>query len=507
MITGKADAGTGRQAQAGDCFIGLDLGSTAIKGVAVSAAGQIVASASTAIQRLPAADSACFEIDPEAFIISIFKLIAQLSSGSGKVRGISWVSASGNVLLLDDENMPLAPMISWLDERPLDGSIEAAFSSIDPDQVYRTVGWPLSRQFPFGRLLWLRKNQPDLLGRCTRICTGNDWLGLRLTGNWVIDRSTGSTMYVYDQMAVKKHEANLASLGLAPELFPELLESGTSFGRIRAEAQSATGLDESSEAVLGSFDHPGAARALGIHRPDQLLLSCGTSWVGLVVLPDRTAGLDARLLLDPYESGSGGKWCGMFSLMGIGKRIDAWFDTIFAVGQKLIPELKQDSAAGTAAGTQSKFVLMNQLAAAVDPSGSIPEIDLAAMRPEQPRVVSMLSGFGPGAVFRGLMESTAFEFRRMLEERWPLSESMKEVMMVGGPANSLIWRQIVADAMNRPLAVRFASHAGAVGAAMMAARGTGYKLDMLEPVVQIQPDPKASRIMDGRFKRFMERSE
>ena len=112
MITGKADAGTGRQAQAGDCFIGLDLGSTAIKGVAVSAAGQIVASASTAIQRLPAADSACFEIDPEAFIISIFKLIAQLSSGSGKVRGISWVSASGNVLLLDDENMPLAPMIN-----------------------------------------------------------------------------------------------------------------------------------------------------------------------------------------------------------------------------------------------------------------------------------------------------------------------------------------------------------------------------------------------------------
>lgn len=503
MIPGKTDMPNLKKTQSEECFIGLDLGSTAIKGVAVSVAGKIVASATTPIQRLPTEDSACFEIDPEVFVDSIFRLIAELSTPSGRVRGISWVSASGNVLLLDGENKPLAPMISWLDERPLDGSIEDAFLALDSDQVYRTVGWPLSRQFPFGRLLWLRKNKADLLGRCARVCTGNDWLGFRLTGNWAIDRSTGSTMYVYDQTASMKHEGNLASLKLKPEVFSDLYETGTAFGLVSTVAQKPTGLANSTQAILGSFDHPGAARSLGIHRADQLLLSCGTSWVGLVVLPDRETGLKYRLLLDPYESAQGGKWCGMFSLMGIGKRINTWIDAVFVLGREISTELGQDTGASD---QSSRFNSMNHLAAAVDPYGSIPEIDLVAMKPDEQIIVSLLSEFGPGAVFRGLMESSAFEFRRMLSERWPLASSMREIAMVGGPANSLIWRQIVSDAMNRPLSVRFASHAGAVGAAIMAAMGTGYDLKILEPAEQVKPDAKVSRIMEERFKRFMDRS-
>jgi len=506
MKPGKTDDITWRLAKAEDCFIGIDLGSTAIKCVAVSGAGRIIASASTAIQRLSATDNACFEIDPEFFTQSIFRLIALISSSSGKVQGISWVSASGNLLLLDDENKPLAPMISWLDERPLDGSIEDAYMAIDSDRVYRTVGWPLSRQFPFGRLLWLKKNKMHLIANCARICTSNDWLGYQLTGNWAIDRSTGSTMYVYDQTAIMKHEGNLSSLGLKAELFTDLQESGTYFGLISTSVQNATGLDGSTKAVLGSFDHPGAARALGIHHLDQLLLSCGTSWVGLVILPDRETGLKANLLLDPYESAQGGNWCGMFSLMGIGKRIDSWFDLVFATDKNLISELERNLAVGLEVMQKTKFTLMNQLVAAVDASGFIPEIDLVAMKPEKETVVILLSQCGPGAVFRGLMESAAFEFRRMLAKQWPHAGSMREISMVGGPANSLIWRQIVADTMNCTISVRFVSYAGAVGAAIMAASGTGYKLDILEPVAQTKPDKDVSRIMHERFNRFMERS-
>jgi xylulokinase len=506
MMPGKADKNGQGLPDTGDCFVGLDLGSTAIKGVVVSGAGQIVGSGSTAIQRMPSADSACFEIDPDAFIESIYGLIAQLASQAGKIRGISWVAASGNVLLLNDKNRPLAPMISWLDERPLDGSIEKELSLIDTDQLYRTVGWPLSHQFPFGRLLWLKKNNPEMLAHCARICTGNDWLGYRLTGNWAIDRSTGTTMYVYDQVASRKHEHNLSRLGLSPDLFADLFESGTVFGKILPEVCASIGIDGGPEAVLGSFDHPGAARALGIHSVDQLLLSCGTSWVGLVVLPDRETGLNAGLLLDPYESARGGNWCGMFSLTGIGKRIDSWFDAIFDFGWKVSPELKGDQLAGKAIAGSQKFELMNRLAGAVDPFEPTPETELTSLKPDEPTILSMLTEFGPGAVFRGLMESTAYEFRRMLAERWPLSDSMREMSMVGGPANSMIWRQIVADTMNRPITVRFASHAGAVGAAMMAARGTGYELEIQEQGIQVQPDARIALLMDKRFKRFMKRT-
>jgi sugar (pentulose or hexulose) kinase len=497
--THAGPTGQQRRVRADERFIGLDLGSTAIKGVAVSGAGDVVSTASAAMERLPNADGATFEIDPEAFIQSIFALIARLSPDPAKTLAISWVAASGNILLLDGQDQPLAPMISWLDERPLDGSIETACAAVDAKALYESVGWPLSRQFPYCRLLWLRARYPQLLERCRRICTGNDWLGYRLTGSWAIDRSTATTMYVYDQAAGSKHAGRLAQLGLAPAMFSELRESGSFLGMVQPALRDLTGLGPDTSAWLGSFDHPGAARALGIHTRDQLMLSCGTSWVGLVLLPDRARGIEAQLLIDPYESGSGGDWCGMFSLTSIGKRIDAWFDAIFQAGMGMCHELEVPAGGGR----DARFEILNRLAAQTDPLGDIPILDLGALRADVTSVTALLRAFGPGASFRGLMESAAFEFRRLLGARLPFVPEIRELAMVGGPANSPAWRQIVADALGRPLGVRFASHAGAVGAALMAARGAGHQLCMREPVITIVPDGKASHALDERYQRFV----
>ncbi len=481
-------------------FIGLDLGSTAIKGVVVSGEGKVLGTAEARIQKIESGDETAFEIDPELFIDAVFGIIRQLSSGRENIKAISWVSASGNILLLDEKNQPCAPMISWLDTRPLDGSVEESLSGIPVEAVYGIVGWPFSWQFPFGRLLWLRENRPELMRRTLRICTSNDYLGYRLTGTWAIDNSTATTLYVYDQVGKRKNASFIGLLGLKPEMFSDLREVGTLQGRIRAGACSRTGLNENTQVFLGSFDHPGAARALNIHSQRQLLVSCGTSWVGLVTLPDRNAGIRRNMLLDPYESGSGGAWCGIFSLTAIGKTFDSWVAETFRRCGKW-PELF--SANGNA-DMAELFRIMNHEAGIVDPRDAIPVLDMRGMKPDAGSLGTLLGHHSPGKIFRALMECTAFEFKKLLHEKEVDLGAIDEISMVGGPTESPVWRQILADVLAKPVSIRFGKTAGAVGAAIIAANGAGFRLEMKEAGMRIDPDRNSVSMLEERYGRFRE---
>lgn len=482
------------------CLIGLDLGSSTIKGVSLSMGGDILDTASAPMPRSPSADRAIHEIDPEEFIDTVFGVVRRLSPDPERTKGISWVAASGTLLLLDGGGRPLAPMASWLDERPLDGSIEAAFGAEDAASIHEIVGWPLSRQFPFGRLLWLRANKPELLAGASRICTVNDWLGWRLTGAWAIDRSTATTMYVYNQVAGRRHDGILGRLGLAPGLFSEPRETGSLLGRVLPGPGGLCGLKEGTGVWLGSFDHPGAALALDISRKGHMLLSCGTSWVGLGILPDRATGIRARLLVDPYGSGRGGSWCGMVSLMGIGKIVDAWIEAVFERGKRATLR----SRIAGAIGPEEKFAAIDRMVAECPVTGRIPVLDLRAMRPDAETVDSLLDAHGAGALFRGIMESAAFEFKDLLAARWPGDDPAREISMVGGPARGSAWRKAVAEVLGGPLTVRFAAHAGAVGAALIAARGAGVAVEPREPGVEILPDPAAVAATGERYERYLE---
>jgi sugar (pentulose or hexulose) kinase len=108
-----------------------------------------------------------------------------------------------------------------------------------------------------------------------------------------------------------------------------------------------------------------------------------------------------------------------------------------------------------------------------------------------------------GAIFRGIMESSAFEFRRLLGEKMPDPASLREIFMVGGPASSAPWRQILADTLDRTVWVRFASNAGAVGAALTAARQAGCPVSMREKAVEVVPRETAVKALDERYKRFL----
>jgi sugar (pentulose or hexulose) kinase len=150
-----------------------------------------------------------------------------------------------------------------------------------------------------------------------------DWLLYRLCGRWGMDPSTATTFYLYNQQSGAWHRPYLDLLGLTERQLSPLAPRPGLAG-LRA-GRGDTGPAGDTLVVLGCFDHPGAARGTGVLEPGDLLLSCGTSWVGLYPLAERAAGVRQKLLVDPFLSPRG-PWAGMFALTAIGVTIEKYLD-------------------------------------------------------------------------------------------------------------------------------------------------------------------------------------
>jgi sugar (pentulose or hexulose) kinase len=203
--------------------------------------------------------------------------------------------------------------------------------------------------------------------------------------------------------------------------------------------------------VTGAFDHPSAARAFNITRPGQLLLSCGTSWVGLLPWDDRDALVEAALLCDPFLSDAGGPWAGMFSVSTVGPVIDAYVASLSPPGTDRREQLKR----------------FDTLAAEAPAGAGGVVIDLA--RPFSPVEAP------PALVARAVMEAAARALLAHLERLRARGFTFKQAVMVGGAGNSPVWPGIVAESTGLELTVGTA-HAGAAGAALLARWGAeNYK--------------------------------
>ena len=430
-------------------LIGLDLGTSAIKGVRIDVSGHILAEAGAAVQFSHPQDG-WVEVDPESHYRKVCGVIRELAAAApGEVKALAMAGASGNTLLTDTVGAPLHPIINWMDKRaeqPLP-TVLAALTSAD---VSRITGWPCVNAFPLAHLAWLREQRPALYARARHYGMDTDWLLYRLTGQWQLDHSTATTFHLQDQVSGTYHRPFLEMLNIPLDKLSPLVDSGVVVGPLTAQALKNTGLSATTQVVSGSFDHPAAARGTGTLTPGQLLLSCGTSWVGFTPALNRQTILDAGILCDPFLSARQGPWGAIFSVPYIGRTIDAYIDALIAPG------------------ASDKYRIFNESAAEAAPGAGGLEIDLRA-----PLVAVKASRSN---ISRAVMEGAA----RLLSEKArtlaPYGFSFKQGMLVGGPANSPVWPGIIASIMGIELSVG-SRHAGALGAALLAGIGIGVYPD------------------------------
>ena len=310
-----------------DLLIGIDLGTSAIKGVLVSTDGRIVAYNKYATKILHPHPGYA-EFSPSEYhglVCDLIRSLAAEARQGDSVEAISMASASGSTILIDKSGNPVTNAVSWTDERAQKNDV-IGHSGLNADDVHRITGWPWSGGFPLGHLLWFKHKAPGLYKKMTRICMDSDYILYRLTGKWAIDRSTATTSYLQNQVDFQWHLPYLNLLGIGEENLSAIMPSGTFLGNPTAEAVRDTGLSAGTKVILGAFDHPCTARGTGIFDTGDLLLSCGTSWVGFSPVRERDIIISNKLISDPFLSSSSGQWGAMFSLPGIGKKIDRCID-------------------------------------------------------------------------------------------------------------------------------------------------------------------------------------
>jgi sugar (pentulose or hexulose) kinase len=463
-------------------LIGLDVGTSTIKGVLISSSGEIVCQEKQSTELLyPKPHYIEFSI--EEHYRKVCLLIGKLVSGipsKGHVAAVAISGASGSTVLLGKYGEPLLTSICWMDERASTESVEV-LEKMDTSGIHRISGWPFLKSFPFANLAWIREKMPEVYRRKARFCTDIDYINHGLSDLWAIDCSSATPTCMLEQRAMKWNKSSLAIIELHEESLSKLMPSCSIIGEICRNAQEETRLFPNTKLVAGAFDHPSAAIGTGVFDPDSLLISTGTSWVGFHPVIDREAAIDEGMLLDPFLFSKGGCWGSIFSIPKIGAEIDFCVNSIFD-GENL--------------SMQDKYALFNRK------SGESP-VGAGGLFADLRSRESYQGLMGDANFCRAVMESAAYLLRKNIERFTAGEPRLNRIVMSGGPTQSPVWTQIVADVTGIPLILGGGQCAGALGAAVMAGVGAGVFKNEKEGFQTlkvesktIEPDSQRKKIYD-----------
>lgn len=430
-------------------YIGLDIGTSSVKGVLMTPEGHIVKKVKEVFtyQNLP---NGGLELDASHYLQVCFQTLRKLAEdvSGGSIKAICASSASGNLMLLDKEAIPMTHIINWQDQRVTTEAHEI-LGSINSDEFYRCIGWPFdNRTFPLAQLCYLKKNSPELLEQCGTVCMSTEYLYYTLTGKWGISTSAGTPFYLIDQEKGKYIEGMLDTLGIPQSKLPPILPCGHVLGRIRDEIAQICGIPTGTPVTLGSFDHPSAARGSGILQEEEMLLSCGTSWVAFFPVSSREKGIKAHMLIDPFLAPTG-CYGAMTSLPSLSERIQYYVNRYIDT-------------------SEDAFKKLSALCAASPPGANGLSIDPLS-EPDDAKITC----FSKEDIARAIMEGTVLLLKEKLDALRKHGITAKSAVMVGGPSEDPMWISLIENICDVSVRTSHGSYAGAVGAAFIAQTGIG----------------------------------
>ena len=398
--------------------------------------------------------SGVVEIDAKAFLNSCLTAIKTLAKDCGEyeLAGICAASASGNLLVLDENMQPSTPIINWQDRRVNDEASDI-LGSWDTDGLYKKTGWGFDgKTFPLAQLCYIKKHRPEILENCGMVCMSTEYLYYVLTGKWGISTSAGTPFYLIEQKTGKYMTDILEKLGIDETKVPPVMPCGSVLGGVTEKIAEECGLLSGVPAVLGSFDHPSAARGAGILNEGEMLLSCGTSWVGFFPVRQREQLEKAKTLIDPFLSENGGCWAGMVSVPSVAERIWLYVSKYIDDSADAFKKLS-DYASKSPVGANGLVICPTE-----EPADEVilkyPKEDIA----------------------RAIMEGTVGLLKEKLDSLAVADIKTESAVMVGGPSEDPMWIKLISEMCGIKVNPAFGSNTGAIGAAILAGTGVGiYK--------------------------------
>ncbi len=447
-------------------LLGLDVGTTATKGLVFDLSGNILVSASQAYDLLTP-QPGWVEQSPDALckaVVQVTRSVLEQLGPRDYIAAISLSSQGGTTIPVDAEGHPTYNAISWMDQR---GTVQAerVRALLGDAFIYTTTGWPLQGALPLQHIAWLRDTMPDCFARSHYFLFVNDFIGHWLTGERCMDPTNAGITQLMNIATGDWDERLLEVAGIRREQLSPIRPCGTMTGKITAAASAATGLTQGTPLVNGAHDQYCAAVGAGVMQSGQMLLSCGTAWVLLAVPETMEAGLASGMAVGRHAVE--GRWGAIRSLGGVGRSLEWLVDLVSGSNQldweraTLLQALDQEAAHSTL-GVDG--LLFYPLAGG----------HAAHYGPTRGAFIGLTLTHRRGDLARAIMEGVAFELRWSLEEIRSAGVEVCELKMVGGAAKSVLWPRIVADVTGIPVLVPASGEAASRGAATLA--GVGCEL-------------------------------
>jgi len=426
------------------CFIGLDIGTSSIKGVLMTEDGSVKKTARGAFDYTKL-ENGGVEIAADDFANVCFSAIRELAQAAdGPICSICASSASGNLVILDKEYKPVTPIFNWQDTR-VTTEARDILGEMDLDAFYSRVGWPFDyKTFPLALACYVKKHKPEKIANCGMICMSTEYLYYRLTGKWGISTSAGTPFYFIDQTTGKYIPEVLEKLGIKETQVPPVMPCGSILGAVTEKAAADCGLSADVQVVLGSFDHPSAARGAGILNEGEMLLSCGTSWVGFFPVKQREKLVKAKTLIDPFLSENGGCWAGMVSVPSVSEQIWKYVSKYIDDGKDAYKKLSEYA------------------------EKSVPGANGLVICPTEEPCDEEILKYSKEDIARAIMEGTVRLLKEKLDTLSEYGIKTERAVMVGGPSEDPMWIRLISEMCDIKVEPAFGASTGAVGAVILA---------------------------------------
>ncbi|MCM0649619.1 xylulokinase [Clostridium swellfunianum] len=448
-------------------FIGVDLGTSSVKIVIMTDAGEVTASVSkdydVSYPRLNWAEQ-----NPEdwwnATKDGIRDLVKSSNVDGASIKGIGFSGQMHGLVILDKGGKVLRPSILWCDQRTQE-ECDYLNDVIGQDRISQYTGNMALTGFTAPKILWVRKHEREIFDNIAHVMLPKDYIRYRLTGVFATDVSDASGMLMLDVKERKWSKEMLEILDIKEEMLPKVYESWEVTGRLTKEVAEYTGLTEDTVVVGGAGDQAAGAVGTGIIESGILSVALGTS--GVVFASSDNYEVDEANRLHSFCH-SNGKWHQMGVMLSAASCLKWWIEGINKDVQAEGDVFHQllEEAGNAAVGSNGVVFLpylMGERTPYSDPNakGVFFGINITTNRADMTRSV---------------LEGVCFGLRDSLEILKSLNVPVEAVRVSGGGAKSLLWRQILADIFGVKVQVISSKEGPAYGAAILAAVGCGkYK--------------------------------
>ena len=472
-------------------YLGLDFGTSSVKGVLIDARQKIIATASAPLT-VSRPRPGWSEQNPHDWWKACNSVVTALSKMKPKavaaVEGIGLSGQQHGATLLDAGGKVLRPCILWNDAR----SFAECQDIEDREPRAREISGniPLAG-FTAPKLVWVKKHEPKIFGKVATVLLPKDYIRFRMTGDSASDMSDSSGTYWLDVAKRTWSDTLLGATDMTAAQMPKLYEGTEATGRLTPAVAKAWGMPKRPVVAGGGGDNAAAACGIGAISDNAALVSIGTSGV-MFVSNDRFRPNAARAV-HAFCHAVPGTWHQMGVILSAAGSLE-WLAGVLGT-----PAPKLTSALGTKLTGPSPALFLPYL------SGERTPVADAQVR-------GLIMGLGHESdrkvLTHAALDAVAFAFRDSLEALKDAGTEVKRVTAVGGGSKSELWLKIIATALGVPVDLPAAGDVGgAFGAArlgLIAATGEDYAKILTAPKTArtIKPEPRARDAYEAQYRRY-----